>query len=72
MITPIILEECLAMLAEAYIPPASSMSQHLRLSIAHHLKDARRWQYVKHNNTQGIGAFSPEQFERWVDGELKR
>jgi hypothetical protein len=42
------------------------------LSIAHHLKNARRWEWIKANayDTDTTG-MSPDELERWVDQRME-
>lgn len=69
-LTPIPVEKCLQKLSNETTGTHSPMRRHFLLSLAHWLKDARRWQYLKQHDLPVNSAFTPDELEKWVDHEL--
>jgi hypothetical protein len=42
------------------------------LSVAHYMKDARRWRYARDHEVDRSGHLTPDEYQRWIDEAIER
>jgi hypothetical protein len=69
VVTPLPVKDVLAKLGDLAAKAKTVGARRFLLSLAHHVKNGRRWEFAKHNMLPT--GLPPDELEQWVDKQIE-